>query len=94
MVGGRLSGDLHGQFGICGFGLWLGAGKYLEFREGAEHELDDVAGAALVIVVGAGADTAEKANPAALLNHRLDAVDERWGKDGDAMPDSMVRDGV
>jgi hypothetical protein len=28
------------------------------------------------------------------LNHRLDAVDERWGKDGDAMPDSMVRDGV
>ncbi len=91
-----LGGGLHRQvcFGVRAFGFGFTASEDFEFAEGTEHELDDVAGAALIIVVGAGADATEEANPGALLDHRLDAGDDGGSKDGDAVPDSMVRDGV
>ena len=91
-----LCGYFHRQacFGAGSVGLGFAASEDFEFAEGAEHELDDVAGAALIVVVGAGADATEKANPGALLDHRLDASDDGGGEDCDAVPDSMVRDGV
>jgi hypothetical protein len=56
-------GGLHLELGGGGFdvdGLSLGPGEYLELAEGAEHEFDakeaSWAGAALVVVVAAGAD--------------------------------------
>ena len=91
-----LDGGLHRKvcFGARAFGFGFAASEDLKFAEGAEHELDDVAGAALIVVVGAGADATEEANPGALLDHRLDAGDDGGGKDCDAVPDSMSKDGV
>uniref|UniRef100_UPI0012FF9B4E hypothetical protein n=1 Tax=Aquidulcibacter paucihalophilus TaxID=1978549 RepID=UPI0012FF9B4E len=83
-----LGSCLHRQvcFGVRAFGFCFAAGEDFKFAEGAKHELDDVAGAALIVVVGAGADATEEANPGALLDHRLDTGDDGGGKDGDAVP--------
>ena len=91
-----LGGGLHRKvcFGVRAFGFGFAASEDFKFTEGAKHKLDDVAGAALIVVVGAGADATEKANPGALLDHCLDAGDDGGGKDGDAVPDSMSKDGV
>ena len=97
-----LGGCLHRQvwFGGRAFGFGFAASEDFKFAEGAEYKLDAKflfkigAGPALIVVAGAGADATEKANPGALLNHRLDAGDDGGGKDGDAVPDSMSKDGV
>ena len=87
-----LGGGLHRQvcFGVRAFGFGFAAGEDFEFTEGAEYELDDVAGAALIVVVGAWADATEEANPGALLDHCLDAGDDGGGEDGDAVPVGTV----
>jgi hypothetical protein len=91
-----LGGFFYRQACFGGGSVCLGfaASEDFEFAEGAQDKLDDVAGAALIVIIGAGADATEKANPGALLDHCLDAGDDGRGKDGDAVPDSMVRDGV
>jgi len=83
-----LSGCLHRQvcFGARGFVFGFAAGEDFKFAEVAEHELDDIAGTTLIVVVGAGADATDEANPGALLDHRLDESDDGRGKDGDAVP--------
>ncbi len=87
-----LGGFFYRQACFGGGSVCLGfaAGEDFEFAEGAQDKLDDVAGAALIVVVGAGADATEKANPGALLDHRLDAGDKGGGKDGDAVPVGTV----
>jgi hypothetical protein len=48
----------------------------------------------LVVVVAAWANATDQANPRAFLDHALNSGDDGGREDRDAMPDSMVRDGV
>ncbi len=56
-----LGDGLHRQvcFGARAFGFGFAAGEDSKVAEGAEYEVDDVTGAALIVAIGDGEETAE-----------------------------------
>jgi predicted amidohydrolase len=92
----RLSGFFHREFGFLVGGVWFGfaACEDFQFAERAKDKLNHISRAALVVVVAAWANATDQANPRAFLDHALNSGDDGGREDRDAMPDSMVRDGV